>query len=217
MNEQPIYKRVVQTKGPAIGRIKGINHLVLYAKDVGKSVWFYRDILGLKVVRTQKFSPVAMSRMSTEEQLKGTLAADATGEAEVTQIFFDMGNGELMSIYASPQVTDTPDAPLVPHFWPKGINVKAPVDAQKLDHFAFNVESRADIEWFQKHLRENGIPVSEVIDRQGAHRFVLSIYFFDPSNNPLEIATLDLDDPAWRGYDFSTWFRDETPVRELLE
>src|SRR5690606_7940615 len=131
--------------------------------------------------------------------------------------FFDMGNGELLSIYCAPEVTDTPDAPLVPHLWPAGIGVKTPVEAQKLDHLAFNVETRAELEWFRVHLRDNGIPVSEVIDRQGVHRFVLSIYFFDPSNKPLAIATLELPDPGWERYDFSNWFRDEVPVPELLE
>lgn len=217
MSETPRHKQILQSNGPAAGRIKGINHLVLFSNDVGKSVTFYRDILGMKIVRTQKFSPQAMAAMSEEERNKGTLTNDTDGGAPVTQIFFDMGNGELLSIYCAPEVTHTPDAPLVPHLWPAGMDVKAPVDAQKLDHLAFNVETRAELEWFQKHLRDNGVPVSEVIDRQGAHRFVLSIYFFDPSNNPLEIATLDLGDPGWEGYDFTSWFRDEDPVPELLK
>ena len=75
--------------------------------------------------------------------------------------------------------------------------------------------ARSDEAWLAEIV--TGVPVSDVVDRQGPHRFVVSIYFSDPSNNPLEIATLDRSDPAWNGYDFTTWFRDATPPPALFE
>ena len=45
----------------------------------------------------------------------------------------------------------------------------------------------------------NGVAVSDVVERRGgddSHRFLTSIYFADPSGNPLEIATFDWDSPG---------------------
>ena len=47
--------------------------------------------------------------------------------------------------------------------------------------------------------------------------FLTSIYFSDPSNNPLEIATLDLADPAWKDYDFTEWLQDDELYPALID
>jgi catechol-2,3-dioxygenase len=50
--ELPLHQRILQERGPAMGRISGINHLVLFTQDMNEGVRFYRDVLGLRVVRT---------------------------------------------------------------------------------------------------------------------------------------------------------------------
>ncbi|MCA1217890.1 VOC family protein [Streptomyces sp. 8L] len=53
--DRPRHQQVLQERGPATGRISGINHLVMFAKDMDEGVRFYRDVLGLRVVRTMSF------------------------------------------------------------------------------------------------------------------------------------------------------------------
>src|SRR4051794_8131839 len=50
------HRQILQEKGAAAGRISGINHLVLFARDMNEGVKFYRDLLGLRVVRTMHFT-----------------------------------------------------------------------------------------------------------------------------------------------------------------
>jgi catechol-2,3-dioxygenase len=89
-----------------------------------------------------------------------------------------------------------------------------------MDHLSFDVPTHADVVWFREHLLSHDVAVSEISERRGAnnaHRFISSIYFNDPSGNPLEIATFNAPDGAWRSYDFSNWFMDEDPVPALLD
>jgi hypothetical protein len=91
---------------------------------------------------------------------------------------------------------------------------------QKFDHLSFDVPEHEDVVWFREHLLANGVAVSEVSERRGkdgAHRFISSIYFYDPSGNPLEISSMFTADEDWQTYDFSTWFVDEEPVPALLD
>ncbi|MCA1220799.1 VOC family protein [Streptomyces sp. 8L] len=146
------------------------------------------------------------------------IAVDIT----VRQVFFEMGNGELFSLYEAPGVVDKPAAPVSSVLWP---SVKAelcsrPDVPQKLDHLSFDVPTHADLEWFRERLVAYGVPVSEISERRGehnTHRFISSFYFFDPSGNPLELASFDVSDTAWKSYDFTDWFMDEEPVPALLD
>jgi len=214
------HQDVVQTRGPATGRITGINHLVLFVRDLDEAVRFYRDVLGLKVVRTQpRFATNASSVQSTALMTSGELNSPALVDYSVRQVFFEMGNGELFSIYEVEDAQPMPDASIVSFLWPPQNN-RAPETPGKLDHLAFNVETRADLGWFRDHLTREGVACSDIIERKGqdgGHRFLTSIYFFDPSGNPLEMATLDSRDPGWEGYDFRTWFRDTDPVPALVD
>lgn len=216
MNDIPRHKQVVKSAGAAAGKIRGINHLVLHTHDMNAGIIFYRDILGLKIVRTQQFSPSAMGSSANTGLTTGNLGKPERAADTTKQVFFEMGNGDFFSLYSPPSVAEHPEASIVPFLWPdsSATVVESP---QKLDHLAFDVPSRDDVIWFREHLIANGVPVSELIDRQGTHRFVISIYFSDPSGNPLEIATLDKGNPAWDTYDYTTWFRDEEPPPALLE
>lgn len=213
-------RRVVQTHGPAVGKISGINHLVLFVADLDEAVTFYRDLLGLKIVRTQpRFSTNALSLQGTALMSAGDLENPALVDYSVRQVFFQMGNGELFSVYAVDDIEPDPDASVVSFLWPDGPS-KVPERPSKLDHLSFDVASRGDLDFFRDHLTANGVVVSDVVERRGnddSHRFLASIYFADPSGNPLEIATFDWDSPGWTDYDFDTWFRDSEPTPALLD
>ncbi|WP_157121572.1 VOC family protein [Nocardia miyunensis] len=226
--EVPRHQRVLQECGPATGRISGINHLVLFTRDINEGVRFYRDILGLRVVRTVRFATSADGLRRAANHSSGGAVANAAEpssvavEMTVRQVFFEMGNGELFSLYESPAVAEKPAAPVSSVLWPSEISERCsqPREPQKMDHLSFDVPTHADVEWFREHLLAHGVAVSEISERRGAnnmHRFISSFYFLDPSGNPLEIATFDAADGAWRSYDFSDWFMDEDPVPALLD
>ena len=220
MRQLAKHQRIVASRGPAVGKITGINHLVLFARNMDESIRFYRDILGLKIVKTQpRFSTNALSLRERAGVSAGSVTGAAAVDLSVRQIFFALGNGELFSLYEAAEVDPRPDASVVSFLWPPAAT-KAPVRPQKLDHLAFNVNTRADLEWFRTRLLAHDVAVSDVIERggeNGRYKFLTSIYFSDPSNNPLEIATFHLDDPAWIDYDYTEWLQDEEPAAALLE
>jgi catechol 2,3-dioxygenase-like lactoylglutathione lyase family enzyme len=197
MQTEP-HQRIVATKGAAVGRITGFNHIVLVCRDIDRSVRFYRDILGLKVIRTQPTPREEYER----------------------QYFFELPNGEYFSLYQIARVAERPQEPLANWMWP-GSEAQPPADPEKLDHLAFNVDSHEMLLWFQQHLRDNGVPVSDVYSADAgnpANGFLSGrIYFYDPDHNPLEIASSDLGHPSWTGFDKRRWLRETDPVPALLE
>ncbi len=225
--ELPRHRRVLQETGKAIGRISGINHLVLFTRDMNEGVRFYRDLLGLRVVRTGRFTNSAAGLRSAALHSTGSAVhAESERTPAVTmtlrQVFFEMGNGELFSLYEAPTVAKRPDAPVSSVLWPAvgADQWSPPHQPQKLDHLSFDVPTYADVVWFREHLLTHKVAVSEITERRGAnnaHRFISSIYFSDPSGNPLEIASFDAVDASWESYDFSNWFMDEDPVSALLQ
>lgn len=226
--ELPRHQRILQESGPAAGRISGISHLVLFTHDMNEGVRFYRDLLGLRVVRTLSFVPSAEGLRSAAHHTRG-LAVVTQSEpsptavtTKVRQVFFEMGNGELFSLYETPDVSKRPAASISSVLWPSvgSERCSQPREPQKMDHLSFEVPTHADVVWFREHLLSNGVAASEITERRGAnsaHRFISSVYFYDPSGNPLEIASMNASDPAWRSYDFSNWFFDEDPVPALVD
>ena len=187
------HQRIIASRGPAAGKITGISHLVMVCRDLERSTRFYRDLLGFKVVRTQP---------------------DWREEYE-RQYFFELGNGELFSLYQIASTTP-PEEPLASKWWPGESTPSS--SPQKLDHLAFNVDTLDDLVWFQQRLTDHGVPVSQVWEAEPAVGcFAGRIYFYDPDHNPLEIATFQKSDPAWEGFDNRVWLREENPVPALTD
>jgi len=232
-NTQPVqglqpHQHILQENGPAAGRISGINHLVIFTRDMNEGVRFYRDLLGLRVVRTVRFNTSADGLRTAANHSAGgaveerSTPSDVAVDFTVRQVFFEMGNGELFSLYEPPTVADRPAAPIGSVLWPASAARmwSRPSVPQKMDHLSFDVPTHDDVEWFRDHLAANGVTVSEISERRGkdnTHRFISSFYFCDPSGNPLEIATFQVADRAWESYDFSDWFMDVEPVEALLD
>ncbi|MFM0632054.1 VOC family protein [Paraburkholderia xenovorans] len=224
--KRPRHQRILQEAGPATGRIGGINHLVLFVQDMNEGVRFYRDVLGMRVVRTVRFTTTAEGLRSAAHHSSGLAVEEPSASPvavamSVRQVFFEMSSGLLFSLYEAPGVSQRPDAPISSVLWPTdGIDRwTQPRTPQKLDHLSFDVPTPADVIWFREHLLALGVMVSAVSERRGAnntHRFISSIYFSDPSGNPLEISSFNAADADWQSYDFSTWFMDEDPVPALL-
>jgi catechol 2,3-dioxygenase-like lactoylglutathione lyase family enzyme len=201
-------RAIVASKGPAAGRIEGINHLVLIVRSMDDSLPFYRDILGLRVAKS--VGPFELP----------------DGRVIGRNYFLEMGHATFLGL------VEYSDAALPRQsIWPSALNNRtsralwpgqtdSPEDPEKFDHVAFDVPSMKDLEFFRGWLSSNGVAVSDVVDYEepSGARFVKSIYFFDPSDNPLEISTFDKPDPGWEenlGRDL--WFQDPNPPSALFE
>lgn len=200
-NSEPILQQ-----GPAAGKIGRINHLVLLVRDMEESLAFYRDILGLAVAKS--VGPFEL----------------ADGQTIGRNYFFEMGPGMFVGLVEY-------DGAIAPRasIWPSALNNQTPMplwpgqaespdEPEKFDHLAFDVASLEDVVWFREWLVENGVEVSEVVDyiEPSGARFVKSIYFFDPSGNPLEISSFDRTDPLWsEKLRRELWFQDPSPPQSL--
>jgi catechol 2,3-dioxygenase-like lactoylglutathione lyase family enzyme len=156
----------------------GINHLALTCSDMQRTVDFYTNILGMKLVKTLEF---------TRESGSGQ------------HFFFDVGNGrDAIAFFWFEDAP--PPAPGIAQSgrWLKGAPRRSAIGA--MDHVALDVP-RDKIEAYRDKLRAKGIAVTEVVnhsDRPGIDQylpaepnedtFVRSIYFQDPDGITLEFA-----------------------------
>ncbi|CAN5601625.1 VOC family protein [soil metagenome] len=93
----------------------------------------------------------------------------STGEeAPYFHIFFEMGDGSYIAFF------DIRDG--------KGATVSADMPAW-VHHFAFEVDTEADVLAMKERLEAGGVEVLGVTD----HHFIRSIYFFDPNGLRLEV------------------------------
>jgi catechol 2,3-dioxygenase-like lactoylglutathione lyase family enzyme len=152
--------------------IRGINHLALVCKDMAKTVEFYRDVMGMPLIKT----------------------IDLPGGAG-QHFFFDIGNGDSLAFFwfkdapkAQPGIASPGGLPGHPEF----------VTAHgSMNHVAFNVPVEKFDEYCAK-LKAKGIETSAVLNHDNSKYqvsptvtddvFVRSIYFFDPDGVCLEFA-----------------------------
>jgi catechol 2,3-dioxygenase-like lactoylglutathione lyase family enzyme len=201
---------VVKSKGAAVGRITGINHIALVCQDMDATVRFYRDILGLRVIAT---SGEAANRRRDLADIDRWSGAEAITRPFTRQYFFQLPNGDSLTFYEMPDSPSARDvaAPIIPTVWPG--DAQPAVRPSKMDHLAFHVPTRADVQWFMKRLTEHGIEFGGPLDSMGISPMQVThrIYFWDPSGIAVEIATFEADP------DDSIYFLDTEPVPALLE
>jgi catechol 2,3-dioxygenase-like lactoylglutathione lyase family enzyme len=152
--------------------IRGVNHLALVCKDMGRTVDFYSRLLGMPLIKTIELP-----------------------EDGGRHFFFDIGNGNALAFFWFP---DAPGSvPGVTH--PAHVIGRGPLTTahSSMNHLAFNVPPDR-IDEYQRTLAEVGIECTPVINhddsRLGASRtvtestYVRSIYFNDPDGIMLEFA-----------------------------
>jgi catechol 2,3-dioxygenase-like lactoylglutathione lyase family enzyme len=152
--------------------LRGVNHLALVSKDMARTVEFYRDVLGMPLVKT----------------------IDMPG-GYGQHFFFDIGNGDCMAFFwfshapaaapgiASPAVLPTQGNMITAH--------------GSMNHIAFDVPAERFDDYVER-LKAKGIAVSPVLNHDESpsqisatvHEgvFVRSVYFFDPDGVCLEFA-----------------------------
>jgi len=160
--------------------IKGVNHLALVCKDMAKTVTFYRDVLGMPLIKT----------------------IDLPGGGG-QHFFFDIGNGDSLAFFWFPGAPDAVPGVSSPAALPtKGSFLTA---HGSMNHIAFNVPAEKFDEYYAR-LRVKGIEVSQILNHDNSPTqvaaevnpdvFVRSVYFFDPDGVCLEFAswTKNFDD-----------------------
>jgi catechol 2,3-dioxygenase-like lactoylglutathione lyase family enzyme len=137
---------------------RGFSHVGLATLDLDATRAFYEDVLG--------FKPVRCDIIEFEEG------------GRVRHVFFDLGDGQMLA-FMEPR-----DVPGVPTAYDTGINRGLGVP-DAFYHFAFRVESEAELLGKRAELLAKGVAVSPVVDHEG---WVQSIYLKDPNGLMLEYA-----------------------------
>ena len=159
---------------------RGINHLALVCQDMAKTVEFYRDILGMPLIKTL--------------ELPG-------GRGQ--HFFFDVGNGDSIAFFWFSNGRSGVKGVSAPEALPgEGDFTSA---HGSMNHIAINVSADKFDEYCER-LVDSGVKVSKVLNHDDSETnladelhpgvFVRSIYFFDPDGICLELAawTKDFDD-----------------------
>lgn len=148
----------------------GVNHLALVCKDMARTVDFYTNVLGMKLIKTIEL-PNGMGQ----------------------HFFFDMGNGDSLAFFWFPNAPEA--APGVASATP-GV-LPGPSAHGSMNHIAINVPADR-IDAYHKKLVEKGVKCSPVVSHDDSPQqasleitpttFVRSIYFYDPDGIALEFA-----------------------------
>ncbi|WP_293899496.1 VOC family protein [Phenylobacterium sp.] len=169
--------------------IRGVNHLALVCKDMARTVEFYRDILGMPLVKT----------------------IDLPG-GRGQHFFFDIGNGDSLAFFWFPEAHEA--VPGVSS--PKALPTKGDFTSAhgSMNHIAFNVPAEKFDDYYAA-LQAKGVEVTQILNHDDSpsqssaelHEgvFVRSVYFFDPDGVCLEFAswtkTFDAGDVAHEAVD----------------
>jgi len=149
---------------------QGVNHLALVCKDMARTVDFYSNVLGMKLIKTIEL-PGGMGQ----------------------HFFFDLGNGDSLAFFWFPKAPEA--APGIASAT-RGM-IPGPSAHGSMNHVAINVPAERIDEYYEKLLAK-GIKASRVINHDDSPMqasleitpttFVRSIYFYDPDGIALELA-----------------------------
>lgn len=153
--------------------LRGVNHIALVCSDMAQTVRFYRDVLGMPLVKTIEL-PGGMGQ----------------------HFFFDMGNDDCLAFFwfanAGPSQPGVSNAPSLPD---RGDIASAHAS---MNHLAFDVPLEK-FEEYRQRLIDEGIEVSMILDHDDSEHqvarelhpgvFVRSFYFRDPDGILLEFAS----------------------------
>jgi catechol 2,3-dioxygenase-like lactoylglutathione lyase family enzyme len=153
--------------------IRGVNHLALVCKDMARTVQFYRDVLGMPLIKTIDL-PGGMGQ----------------------HFFFDIGNGDSLAFFWFPNAPEAAPGVSAPASLPTRGNM---VSAHgSMNHIAFNVPAEK-FDAYCERLKAKGVDVTPVLNHDNSASqvsatvtddvFVRSVYFFDPDGVCLEFAS----------------------------
>ena len=153
--------------------IRGVNHLALVCKDMARTVEFYRDVLGMPLIKTLDL-PGGMGQ----------------------HFFFDIGNGDSLAFFWFPGAPEAVPGVSSPGGLPGGGDIRTAHGS--MNHIAFDVPAEKFDEYVAK-LKAKGVKLGAVLNHDNSPSqvsaevtpdvFVRSVYFFDPDGVMLEFAS----------------------------
>lgn len=165
--------------------IRGVHHLAIVCKDMARTVEFYRDVLGMPLVKT----------------------LDLPG-GKGQHFFFDVGNGDSLAFFWFPDAPEAVPGVSAPAALPRrGSFVSA---HGSMNHIAFNVPAEK-FEEYRQRLIDKGIDATEIANHDNSETqiaqdvnddvYVRSVYFFDPDGVCLEFAAWTMKDEGFTAAD----------------
>ena len=152
--------------------LNGINHLALVCRDMGRTVDFYTNVLGMPLTKTIEL-PAGMGQ----------------------HFFFDCGGGDSLAFFWFPDAPEPAPGISAPASRPDLGELTSAIGS--MNHVAFDV-SADQIEEYRDRLIAAGVPCTEVANHDDSewgiskemHEgvFVRSVYFQDPDGILLELA-----------------------------
>lgn len=152
--------------------IRGVNHLALVCKDMARTVEFYRDVLGMPLIKT----------------------LDLPG-GRGQHFFFDIGNGDSLAFFWFPGAPEAVPGVSAPADLPGGGDIRSAHGS--MNHIALNVPAEKFDEYVEK-LKAKGVKLGKVLNHDNSESqvaselhddvFVRSVYFWDPDGVMLEFA-----------------------------
>ena len=150
---------------------RGVNHLALVCRDMGRTVDFYQGVLGMPLTKT--------------------IALPGGGQ----HFFFDCGNGDSLAFFWFPNAHEAVPGISGPGVRPDQGDLASAHGS--MNHVAFDVDPEK-IDGYVAALREAGIDCTDVANHDDSEFgisaemydgvFVRSIYFLDPDGILLELA-----------------------------
>ena len=152
--------------------LEGVSHLALVCSDMARTVDFYTNVLGLRLIKTVEL-PVGMGQ----------------------HFFFDIGNGDSLAFFWFPDAPAAAPGIAAPAGRPDNGDLTSAVGS--MNHLALQV-SPERIEQARELLIQRGVECSEVVNHDDSEWtvsetmhpgvFVRSVYFQDPDGILLELA-----------------------------
>jgi len=152
--------------------LQGINHLALVCRDMDETVTFYRDVMGMPLVKTIELP-------------------NNGGQ----HFFFDIGNGDCLAFFWFPNAPEAAPGVSSPAAVP-GVGDLATAHGS-MNHVAFDVDADKMEEYVEK-LKAKGLKPTQILNHDDSKWqvakamhpgvFVRSVYFMDPNGILLEFA-----------------------------
>ena len=152
--------------------LRGVNHLALVCKDMARTVRFYRDTLGMPLVKT-----IDLPHGSGQH------------------FFFDIGNGDSLAFFWFPDAPAAQPGVASAGALPGDGSIMSAHGS--MNHIAFDVPLEKFDEYCAR-LKAKGVAISPVMNHDDSPAqvskelhpgvFVRSVYFFDPDGACLEFA-----------------------------
>ena len=151
---------------------RGINHLALVCKDMDRTVRFYRDVLGMPLIKTIEL-PFGLGK----------------------HFFFDCGNGDALAFFWFPDAHEAVPGVSAPAARPDQGNATSAHGS--MNHVALAVPPEKMDDYVQQ-LRAAGVDCTDVANHDDSELgiaeemhpgvYVRSVYFQDPDGILLEFA-----------------------------